>query len=180
MAFRELSDYGEGFQPLLELSFEPDLGPGKPTKLNQVLTLESVFEGHRIVDRDFALCCLSGIFLRLNHLDASHTVSQGIATGSGSYWHGIMHRREPDSSNAKYWFHRVGGHPVFPSLLDSVADTGSDPFSGWSEWDPYHFIDLCESCRGTGSGMEERCLDVQRIEWEILFDYCFQRAVGRT
>ena len=51
-----------------------------------------------------AACCLAGVWLLHDYLDESHTISQRIDTPSGSFWHGIMHRREGDFSNAKYWF----------------------------------------------------------------------------
>ena len=43
-----------------------------------------------------AACCLCGLWLLHDFLDESHSLSQEITTDTGSYWHGIMHRREPD------------------------------------------------------------------------------------
>lgn len=65
-------------------------------------------------------CLTSGILLLWDFLDESHEISQSME-GRGNprtadYWHGIMHRREPDAGNAAYWFRRVGKHPAFDSL----------------------------------------------------------------
>lgn len=65
-------------------------------------------------------CVESGLLLLWDFLDDSHEISQTME-GKGSprtadYWHGIMHRREPDAGNASYWFRRVGSHPAFEHL----------------------------------------------------------------
>src|SRR2546426_5983164 len=45
----------------------------------------------------------AGLWLYVDNLERSHTVSQGIETSTGSFWHGIMHRREGDFSNSHHW-----------------------------------------------------------------------------
>lgn len=65
-------------------------------------------------------CITSGILLLWDFLNESHEISQTME-GRGNprtadYWHGMMHRREPDAGNAAYWFRRVGSHPAFDSL----------------------------------------------------------------
>ncbi|SVE48716.1 uncharacterized protein METZ01_LOCUS501570, partial [marine metagenome] len=54
----------------------------------------------------------SALWLYVDDLDRSHTCSQSIDDTTGSYWHGIMHRREGDFSNSHYWFRKVGNHPA--------------------------------------------------------------------
>src|SRR5688500_9241102 len=66
--------------------------------------------------RDDAGAMLAGLWLWFDWLDESHTVSQGIDTPAGSYWHAIMHRREGDFGNSKYWFARCRNHPSFATL----------------------------------------------------------------
>lgn len=58
----------------------------------------------------------AGLWLLVDDLERSHAISQGIDTPTGSYWHAIMHRREGDFSNAKYWLRQAGSHPVWESL----------------------------------------------------------------
>lgn len=61
-------------------------------------------------------CLEAGLLLLWDHVDESHQISQTME-GQGTprtadYWHGIMHRREPDAGNAAWWFRRVGSHPA--------------------------------------------------------------------
>jgi hypothetical protein len=64
----------------------------------------------------------AGLWLLAGELDRSHEISQGIDSPLGAYWHGIMHRREGDYGNAKYWFKRVGNHQVFNELAECISD----------------------------------------------------------
>ncbi len=113
---------------------------------------------------------LSGLYLYFSCLDEAHKIAQDLSTPEGTFWHGIMHRQEPDAGNAAYWFRLLGKHAIFPSLRDEARrlrfDTGRD-------WNPFEFIDFCESARvRPGSDEEDIALRVQLAEWQLLFDYC--------
>ncbi|MDX1980261.1 MAG: hypothetical protein SFV51_08330 [Bryobacteraceae bacterium] len=120
---------------------------------------------------------MSGLWLYFSCLDESHSLSQGIHTPEGSFWHGIMHRQEPDAWNSGYWFRRVGSHPVYPRLAEEAARLAAEfPAVGFlpgAGWDPAAFIDFVEQARKRpGSQAEQLALRIQRAEWQILFDYC--------
>jgi len=165
-----------------------ELGPGVENQaaLAQLsaLTLADLFPDQTIVDEAMAQCCLSGLWLRHNFHDRSHTISQEIASSTGSYWHGIMHRREPDFPNAKYWFRRVGEHPVFEELhakLQSLIAPASPPeaqsLAAASAWDPYDFIDLCEAAQHNQPELNDFCCAVSEAEWRLLYEYCHRAAI---
>lgn len=168
------------------------LGPGKPQAEMRPrlarLDLKTLFAGQAIRDEAKARCCQSALWLAFDFLDESHEISQGIETIDGSYWHGIMHRREPDYWNAKYWFRRVPNHPIFDNLtlaghaLHRQHRT-SDPHAEFLEhqrsWDAGAFVDLCEKIACGKSQSEALARDVQQTEWRLLFAYCYAGAVGR-
>ncbi len=122
----------------------------------------------------------SGLWLYFSCLDESHSLSQQIHTPDGSFWHGIMHRQEPDAGNSGYWFRRTGRHPVFEGLASEadglVREHPEAAFTAGGSWDPVAFIDFCEQARKKPGSEEERlALEIQRVEWQLLFDHCARR-----
>ena len=114
---------------------------------------------------------MSGLYVYFSCFEEAHTIAQDIATAEGSYWHAIVHRQEPDAGNAAYWFRQVGGHPIFPALARAAGREGS--------WDPFAFIEMCEQARRQpGSELEDRARAIQRVEWQLLFDYCARPALA--
>jgi hypothetical protein len=166
------------------------LDPGSPngavrTKL-AALSPETAFAPQPVHDRDMAAACLAGLWLYHGFLDESHTISQGIATPTGSYWHGLMHRREPDFGNAKYWFRRVGDHPIFDPLLTAAGELAAGEthpaaaFLGRQPtWDPFAFVDLCEAALAGDVPCEMLCRRIQQREWELLFQHSYGHAIGQ-
>jgi hypothetical protein len=134
--------------------------------------------------RNRSIVVRAGLLQLHDFLEESHELAQTIeGDPNADYWHGIMHRREPDASNAKYWFRHVGRHPVFEPLADAAAqilatsDAPSD--SGWSakivrdgRWEPFPFIDLCEECRKTnGHPLETIAKQIQLLEMLLLLQW---------
>ncbi|HRI88038.1 MAG TPA: hypothetical protein PLJ47_16055 [Candidatus Hydrogenedentes bacterium] len=102
-----------------------------------------------------SLC--AGLWLYVDELDMSHEISQGINGATGSFWHGIMHRREGDFGNSHYWFARVGKHPAMAKIPG---------------YDPDAFIDAVEA-RHAKSPAD--LIELQRQEWAALFAWCAAR-----
>lgn len=127
--------------------------------------------GEEATDPDAARACHAGLWLYFDYLDESHTISQELNTRDGSFWHAIMHRREPDPGNSKYWWRRVGAHPVLEQLREYA------PSLGYNFTTPEAFVDFCEKARGTGSSDEEMARRVQLLEWQLLFDHCHRKVL---
>ena len=125
----------------------------------------------------------AGLLLWNDDLDGCHTIAQDLTDEFGAYLHGVMHRREPDYGNSKYWFRRVGDHPLFPELraaaLELLRDAaGLDDYrtalTSGKTWDPFRMIDWCEAAS------EEREVSflraMQAIELQGLTKYWLDRA----
>ena len=154
-------------------------------------SLDELFEGESLKNTTFAEAIKSGLLLWNDALDESHNISQELGNQTGSYWHGIMHRREPDYSNSKYWFGRVGTHPIFPALReralelfegaqnpsDALTDIGQT-IAAQEAWDAYQFIDWCQAAEGDADSDVTRFLQqVQAEEIKLLLAYSYRNAV---
>jgi hypothetical protein len=108
--------------------------------------------------RNSAIAWKAALHLWNDSLDAAHNLVQDLRTPTGSALHGIVHRREGDYSNAKYWVRQTGDHPVYQVLhlraesylnerLRSGAITASPvgvaikTMIGQGAWNPYLFTE---------------------------------------
>ena len=174
----------------------PTLVPQKAwsTELTDALQSKSVdelFHGESVKNTTFGDAIKSGLLLWNDALDESHNISQELTNQTGSYWHGIMHRREPDYSNAKYWFGRVGTHPIFPQLREralAILNETPEPSDALAriaqtieteaQWDAYQFIDWCQAAESESADDVTRFLQqVQAEEIKLLLAYSYQNAV---
>jgi len=182
--------YGPAWAKWLACDRCRPLGPGEPVEavseeLNR-LTIDDLFGDTAVVDRQMGSLCLAGLWLLYDFLDQSHRISQSVHNRSGSYWHAIMHRREPDYSNSKYWWRQTGSHAVFDELAPQAAALAADHqvdeesrfLATQSKWDPHRFVDLCQAVAQGRSSAELLARRVAQLEWELLFDHCYRHALA--
>jgi hypothetical protein len=118
---------------------------------------------------------MAGLWLYFSCFEEAHGLADYCESNEGELWHAILHRQEPDSGNAAYWFRKAGRHPMFPELArESTKITHRFPEAEFriGRWDPFAFIAFCDRARlQPGSVQEQAAMEIQRAEWQILFDY---------
>ncbi|MFO0966285.1 MAG: hypothetical protein U0793_11970 [Gemmataceae bacterium] len=186
----EIASYAPAVRDLIaEAPLQP-LGPGRPIreKRSALAALTPAQVAGESADDKLGRACLAGLWLLYNFTDESHALSQDLDTVEGSYWHAILHRREPDYWNSKYWFRRVGRHAIFGELARAAGEIALAPscpaegkyLVGQGTWDPFAFVDLCEKASHGPAGLEDLCRKVQQREWELLFDHCASNGRKRA
>ena len=90
------------------------------------LSVDELLAPAAIISQPDANLVKAALYLRLGRLDECHKIAQQVATPTGSYWHGIMHRHEGDISNSKYWYARVGQHPVLAAIGGYPQDPATE------------------------------------------------------
>lgn len=140
-------------------------------------------EVHSLKLSSMSSCCVeAGLLLLNDYLNESHEISQTMEgkgnPKTGDYWHGIMHRREPDAGNASYWFRRVGHHPAMETLAANLTtwmtelqcssqqiELAQQTVVKNEEWDAIAMVQLSTTAlRSPGSNAEFTCRIVQYLE----------------
>ncbi|MCH7904666.1 MAG: hypothetical protein IH944_08905 [Armatimonadetes bacterium] len=97
---------------------------------------------------------VAGIWLYVDDLQKSHVVSQGLDDPTGAYWHAIMHRREGDFWNSKYWLRQTQRHEACASI---------------DRYDAERLVDMADA-------NSPKTVELQRQEWAALFVWCARKA----
>ena len=148
-------------------------------------SLGELFDGFAVTDSEFGNCVRSGLLLWNDALDSSHEIVQNIGTKTGNYWHAIMHRRESDYSNAKYWFGRVGKHPIYFQLLCYAQELSQTEqlaeytkiLESNDEWNPAQFVDWCQAATNSEDNKKTFLEQIQLKELQLLIDFSCKNAL---
>ena len=172
--------------PQLTLVHDPHLAAPNIIKDIHQLSNETLLGG-TIESSDMAQVARAGLLLAAGGWDEAHRIVQELDTPEAQYWHAIVHRREPDSSNAKYWFRQVGHHPVMDQLLSILSGPGGPDkaivqrFIKSGKWDSFKYVDMCMACQeDTQKKLLPILLDIQQKEFTSLLDFCIQQALGES
>jgi hypothetical protein len=130
------------------------------------------------------LAMAAGLLQVHDFWEASHDAAQQAddqgERATSAYWHGIAHRREPDASNAAYWFRRVGRHPVFIPLAQAARayfdeedlSPLRDQLMPKDAWNPNAMTELCTTAKA-GTPRERLARRIQRLEMWLLLEASF-------
>lgn len=129
----------------------------------------------------------AGLWLLAGDLDRSHSISQALGSPEGSIWHAIMHRREGDFWNSKYWYRKAGTHSVKKRLADQILQATSPSaenpirISLSERWtNPATvceaLVDQVEQSVGDQDDWQSTLQRVCWWEWQLLFEHCWRLA----
>jgi len=174
-----------GYSPLVnELLAEEDLllrlvpiEPGHADALRGIrnATEQDLTGGAVLADSAFPQLIRAGLLYAYDAIYESHIIVQKIATDHGSYWHGMLHRREGDFENSRYWFRRTGRLGIFTELHARATEV-SPLMARQLDWDPYVFVGQCEQVRFGGDENQKELIALQRLEFEVMFDHLWRGA----
>lgn len=167
----------------------PELGPGPRPGIWSAARVQTALDNPlaaRPLSSETRRAIEALVLLWHDHLDAAHRIAQALETPDGHFVHAILHRREPDYWNSKYWWRRVGEHPCFPELARRVAEfldvereaVLAEQLLPGGRWDALAFVDACAAAAGQAAEAARvtRLRQIQRIETETALAHWLDSA----
>jgi hypothetical protein len=167
----------------LDAAGAPELGPGPRPGVRpawEVAAAADAVASARGLPQPAALRLRALALLYADHHDPAHDIVQDLTDGDGSLIHGMLHRREPDYWNARYWFRRCESHPLYAVLGPRILAAASTEWERAAArrltlpgvFDPFAFTDEVEKAAPLGETHEQaswlRCIQV--LEFRALAD----------
>ncbi|HEX4086068.1 MAG TPA: hypothetical protein VHY22_14230 [Chthoniobacteraceae bacterium] len=151
--------------------------PGHAESIRSIreATDEELTGGAVMANADYPRLIRAGLFYAHDALGESHRIVQEMSSAPASYWHGMMHRREGDFDNARYWFRRTGRLALFPEMHAEAARI-SPLMARQLDWDPYALVGQCEQARFGGDVAQKELVALQRIEFWVMFNHLWRGA----
>ncbi len=141
------------------------------------IPLKDLFSS-RVKNLPAAQGVVCGLLLLNDDLAGSLKMSQTITSPWGPYWQGLMHRREGDFSNAKYWFRAPGKLPVFKALAEEVRTFHAEVLDQ-EDWNPEKFTDHVERASDSCAHYA-KLRHIQVLEMEYLLGACYRKTYEKS
>lgn len=174
----------QSFWTIVNTVEPPELGPGPRLGVLDVhdllKRLREWGDSHEVTPAIFRLLKAVALLYH-DHHDEAHDLVQDGSDADTALIHAILHRREPDFWNAKYWFRRVPDHPIYRDLTAQAERLATDDVNRRTvseltmtgSLDPFRFVDVIESVSHARTrGPEATFLrQVQQAEFGALVAY---------
>lgn len=104
-----------------------------------------------------------------DHFDDAHQLCQAHEGHADcDYMHAVLHRREGDFANAKYWFAEVGAHPLDLPLAQAAQTLGRADLLDRGRWRPAAMVDACAAALGGDQVARSSLMQLQAAEFRAL------------
>lgn len=178
---------------IMELALKQDPRPmarlvrGKPIAEGRKAVEALAEEGLKAAKNSTQLHFIQGaLYLCFDCFDEAHNVANDHeGTVAGNWIHAIAHRREPDASNSKYWYHRVSvpakvsaaiaqeSLVVLKKMSVPELESLAQKMQKSKAWESEAFVDLCDDFRKKDpqTPAVKTLAAIQEIEWRALVGY---------
>ncbi len=136
-------------------------------------TDEALMEGHSLKEGADLSLVRGALFYAVDALDDAMPFFKESVGVPGIYWLGMVRRRAGDFEPARESFRQVGAHGAYAELHARSCDDCAD-MAKQLTWDPWLYTGLCERFRFGDFDLERMLIQLQEIEFEVMFNHLWR------